>query len=150
MSGGSRLAVAPAPGDAAELLQERTEHRRRAADADAPPPPQPLGARRTISAPADSGGGEASAPPLLPYLRAAQEEERQPLDDSCLYLTSVLQELQAHWRPREPQARNRLAQILNTIATEDDAQRQAADTELTQLRTMIGSLQDSLADFQKK
>ena len=89
-------------------------------------------------------------PPLLPYLRAAQEEERQPLDDSCLYLTSVLQELQAHWRPREPQARNRLAQILNTIATEDDAQRQAADTELTQLRTMIGSLQDSLADFQKK
>ena len=36
------------------------------------------------------------------------------------------------------------------IATEDDAQRQAADTELTQLRTMIGSLQDSLADFQKK
>ena len=25
-----------------------------------------------------------------------------------------------------------------------------ADTELTQLRTMIGSLQDSLADFQKK
>ena len=73
-----------------------------------------------------------------------------PLDDSCLYLTSVLQELQAHWRPREPQARNRLAQILNTIATEDDAQRQAADTELTQLRTMIGSLQDSLADFQKK
>jgi hypothetical protein len=84
------------------------------------------------------------------HLRAAQEEERQPLDDSCLYLTSVLQELQAHWRPREPQARNRLAQILNTIATEDDAQQQAADTELTQLRTMIGSLQDSLADFQKK
>ena len=121
-----------------------------AADTDAPPPPQPLGARRTISAPADSGGGEASAPPLLPYLRAAQEEERQPLDDSCLYLTSVLQELQAHWRPREPQARNRLAQILNTIATEDDAQRQAVDTELTQLRTMIGSLQDSLGDFQKK
>ena len=40
--------------------------------------------------------------------------------------------------------------VLNTIATEDDAQRQAADTELTQLRTMIGSLQDSLADFQKK
>ena len=27
---------------------------------------------------------------------------------------------------------------------------EAADTELTQLRTMIGSLQDSLADFQKK
>ena len=73
-----------------------------------------------------------------------------PAPRYILYLTSVLQELQAHWRPREPQARNRLAQILNTIATEDDAQRQAADTELTQLRTMIGSLQDSLADFQKK
>ena len=78
---------------------------------------------------------------LLPHGGAA---------DHLRHLTSVLQELQAHWRPREPQARNRLAQILNTIATEDDAQRQAADTELTQLRTMIGSLQDSLADFQKK